>query len=112
MAFPAEFRHQLTTIVDEEGHVPTAEQTPGAPTPRDYTALKYLAAFSLVEIALLYLLIAVETPLSPLVRQLLRNPIGVFTLVMIVVTLLCYGMAAILGLRETSAANRRGEPPV
>ncbi len=91
--------------------VPTAEQTPTPPTPRDYTALKYLGALCLAEIGLLYLLIAVETPLSPIVRQLRRNPFGVFTLVMVVVTLLIYGMAAILGLRER-IATRKGDERV
>lgn len=48
----------------------------------DYSSLRYIAALGFVEVAILYILIAVDTPLSPLVHKLLRNPFGVFTIVM------------------------------
>ena len=77
--------------------------------PRDYTALKLIAALGLAEVGLLYLLIAVETPLSPVVRRLTRNPAGVFSLVMSVVTLLFFGVAVILSIREKYAARKARE---
>jgi hypothetical protein len=82
---------------------------------RDYTALIILAVLGSLEIAILYLLIAVDTPLAPMVRRLLENPAGVFTLVMIVVTLLCFGRRgrgggrASAGAEATQRASPRGE---
>jgi hypothetical protein len=64
----------------------TADESPQHPTPsRDYSALIILAVLAAVEIAILYALMALDTPLTPLVHRLLRNPAGVFTLVMCVV---------------------------
>ena len=70
--------------------------------PRDYSALLILAVLGLVEVALLYVLIALETPLTPLVQRLLRSPLGVFSLVMWVVSILVVGMWGL-----TSWAARR-----
>ena len=66
------------------------------PRRRDSSALIMLAAMVVLEVVILYLLIAIETPVSPIVRALLKNPAGVFTLVMLVVSLLSFGMAAFL----------------
>jgi hypothetical protein len=52
-------------------------------------------------------LIAVDTPVTPLVHRLMQNPFGIFTLVMIIVTLLCFGMATLLELRERARAKRQ-----
>jgi hypothetical protein len=68
--------------------------------PPDYSALIILGVLCLVETAMLYVLIAVETPLTPIVEGLLRNGAGVFTLVMFVVTLLCLGMSGFLWCAE------------
>jgi hypothetical protein len=84
------------------------ERADGAPDRRDYTALRILAVLCLLEIGILYVLIAVETPVTPIVRRLLRNPAGVFALVMFVVTLLCFGMALVLSVRERRASAGRG----
>lgn len=73
--------------------------------PRDYTALWILAGLSAVEIAVLYVIIALDTPITPLVNRMLQNPFGVFGLVMTIVTVLSFGMAALLGLRERAAAK-------
>jgi hypothetical protein len=67
---------------------------------RDYTALTLIAALGVAEVAILYVLIAVETPLTPLVQRLLDNPAGVFTLVVTVVWLLSIGVTLILGWAE------------
>jgi hypothetical protein len=50
-------------------------------------------------------LIAVDMPVTPLVHRLMQNPFGIFTLVMIIVTFLCFGMATLLGLRERRASK-------
>jgi hypothetical protein len=67
----------------------------------------------LLEVGILYLLIAVDTPVAPLVSRLLRNPPGVFTLVMFVVTTLCAAMAAFLSWVEWLHKRRStpAEPP-
>jgi len=83
----------------------------GSKTKRDYRALWILLALCAVEIAFLYVLIAVDTPATPVVRRLMRNPFGVFSLVMGVVTLLCVGMALLLGARERAAAKARARVP-
>ena len=59
-----------------------------------------LAVLSGVEVAILYVVIALDTPLTPLVHRLLQNPAGVFTLVMCVVMLLVLGMIAFLSWAE------------
>lgn len=82
------------------------ESERAAPKPEgDYSALWLLLILGAVEVALLYVLIAVETPATPLVRQLMRNAFGIFSLVMGIVTLLCVGMALLLGARERAAAR-------
>jgi len=73
---------------------------------RDYTAIVLVGLLGLVEIAILYVLIAVDTPVTPLVRALLRNPFGVFTLVMAVVVLLCFSMVGILSWAEWAHKRR------
>ena len=83
-----------------------------APEPRgDYSGLWILLMLAAVEVALLYVLIAVDTPATPLVRRLMRNPFGVFTLVMGVVTILCFGMAFLLGARQRAAARSTTAAP-
>ena len=76
----------------------TSAQDPG--TPRDSSGLGILGSLAGAEIAILYLVIAVETPLTPLVTRLLSNPAGVFTLVMSVVLILIFGMAGFLSGAE------------
>lgn len=60
---------------------------------------------------MLYVVIALDTPLSPLVHRLLENPVGVFTLVMCVVMILICGMVGFLSwaewLHKRSAENDR-----
>jgi hypothetical protein len=67
---------------------------------RDYTALILIVALGVAEVAILYVLIAVETPLTPLVRRLLANPAGMFTLVISVVWVLSIGVTLILSWAE------------
>jgi hypothetical protein len=69
-----------------------------------------LAAAALLEIGFLYLLIAVESPISALVRRLMRNPPGLFAVVMIAVTMVCLTMALVLTARERSHHRAAGEP--
>jgi len=59
---------------------------------RDYSGLIILAVLCGLEVGILYVLIAFDTPLRPIVDRLLKNPAGVFTLVMSVVFLLILGM--------------------
>lgn len=66
----------------------------------DHSGLVILGSLVGAEIAILYLVIAVETPLTPLVTRLLSNPAGVFTLVMSVVLILILGMAGFLSWAE------------
>ncbi len=80
-------------------------------SPRDYTALWMLAGLSVTEVGLLYAVITLDTPISPLVHRMLQNPFGVFGLVMSIVTLLCFGMAGLLTLRERAAAKRQRRVP-
>jgi hypothetical protein len=84
------------------------EPPPHAPPRRDYSALVILAALVTLEIAFLYVLIVVETPLTPVIRRALQNPAGVFTLVMVVVTLLSIGMAGFLWWGERRHKRRSG----
>ena len=76
----------------------------GPPDPRyRMTGLAILLLASGMEVSLLYLLIAVETPLTPVVRRLMQNPFGVFVLVMsalVVVSLLMTGLLAIRERRQ------------
>ncbi|HVE78155.1 MAG TPA: hypothetical protein VNA89_04820 [Gemmatimonadaceae bacterium] len=67
---------------------------------RDYTAIIILGTLGLLEVGILYVLIAVETPVTPLVHRLLEKPPGVFVVVMFVVTSLCFGMAGLLACAE------------
>ena len=86
-----------------------AEESPAEPK-SDYSGLWILLTLAAVEVALLYVLIAVDTPATPLVRRLMRNPFGVFSLVMGVVTLLCFGMAFLLATRERAARSGAARP--
>lgn len=79
----------------------TADESPPHPTAaRDYSALVILAVLAGVEVAILYVVIALDTPLKPLVHRLLQNPAGVFTLVMCVVLILIGGMIGFLSWAE------------
>jgi succinate dehydrogenase hydrophobic anchor subunit len=83
----------------------TVDVSPGKQKPRrDYRGMVFVAVLAALEIGLLYVLIAVESPLTPAVTALLRNPFGIFVLVMLVVTLLGYGMASVLRLLETKSS--------
>lgn len=73
--------------------------------PPDYTAIRILVALCLAEIAILYLLIAVETPVAPVVRRLLQTPSGMVVLIASVVGFLLLSKIAVLLLR------RRSTPP-
>lgn len=59
---------------------------------RDYRGLIILAVLGGLEVAILYALIALETPLTPLVHRLLESALGVFLLVIWVTGLLSAGM--------------------
>jgi hypothetical protein len=85
------------------------EPAPHAPPRRDYSALVILGALVTLEVAFLYVLIVVETPLTPVIRRALDNPAGVFTLVMVVVTLLSIGMAGFLWWVEWLHKRRSGQ---
>jgi hypothetical protein len=78
------------------------------PPERSYGALIILGILAGFEIVILYLLIAIETPLSPIVQRLMKNPAGVFTLVMIVVTLLSFATAGFFGFVERVRKGRSG----
>jgi hypothetical protein len=43
-------------------------------------------------VAIVYLLIAIETPLAPIARRMLQNPLGVFLLAMFGVCIITFGM--------------------
>lgn len=73
----------------------------------DYTAITIIAVLWLIQIGLLYVLIAVETPLSPIVRQLMTNAGGLFAVVMFVVALLCCGMSVFLYAMERFHTKRQ-----
>jgi predicted cation transporter len=51
-----------------------------------------LGALAGLEVAILYVLIAVDTPLAPAVRRLVETPAGLFVVVMGVVGVLIVGM--------------------
>ena len=76
------------------------------PPRRDGTALVMIAVLSGLEVAILYVLIAVDTPLAPLVRRALENPFGVFAVVMSVLTVLILGMAGFLTWAERHARRQ------
>lgn len=48
----------------------------------------------------MYVLVAVETPLSPLVARLLERPIGIFVLAMIGFSVVCVVMWGVLSWAE------------
>lgn len=85
-----------------------AEHPDGAPVRRDPSGLVILLVLCALEVAILYLLIAVETPLAPLVRKAIQNPGGLVAVVMSAVTVLCIGMAVFLSLLTR---RRRGDTP-
>ena len=78
---------------------------------RGGNGLVFLAVLVVLEVGILYLLIAVESPLSPFVQSLLSNGFGIFGLVMLVVTLLGFTVSVVLRLVE---GRRRvnSEPPL
>lgn len=86
------------------------------PVQRDYSGLWILGGLCSVEVAALYIVIALDTPVTPAVHRMLANPFGAFTLVMIIVTFLCVGMAILLSLLErwgkarATAATRDPDP--
>lgn len=73
--------------------------------------LFFLAVLVVLEIGVLYVLIAVESPLSPLVRSLLDNGFGIFALVMLVVSVLGFAMAVVLRLAEGRRRAKNDPPP-
>jgi hypothetical protein len=81
---------------------------PGKPgsSPGRWDGLIILVVLSVLEVVILYVLIAVDTPLAPVVRKLIRNPGGLFAVVMAAVTLLCIGMALFLGWAERRSRGR------
>jgi hypothetical protein len=84
-------------------------EDPGAsPKPQaDYTAIRIIAALGIAEIAILYFLFAVETPVAPLVRRLLQTPSGIVILVAGVVSILMLAMIALLLIRRRWPSRRR-----
>jgi hypothetical protein len=68
----------------------------GAKGRPDYTSLRILASLCTAEVAILYVLIAVETPATRVVRRLLDTPSGIVVVVASVVTILLLGMIAVL----------------
>jgi NAD(P)-dependent dehydrogenase (short-subunit alcohol dehydrogenase family) len=80
---------------------PMGEQPPGEPAPRrDYSGLVIVGGLVTVEVGILYVLIALETPLTPLVHRLLGNPGGVLILVGVVLLILIIGMITLLSWAE------------
>lgn len=88
-------------------------RSPAPPPPRGPadTILPYLVLASGLEIVILYVLIAVETPLTPLVRRAMRNPAGLFAVVMAALTLVCIIMAGLLSWAERLHRRRASHPP-
>lgn len=78
----------------------------GGPPRRDRTVPVMIAVLSGLEVAILYVLIAVDTPLAPVVRRALENPFGVFAVVMSVLTVLMFGMAGFLTWSERRARHQ------
>ncbi|MBI3552179.1 MAG: hypothetical protein HY077_06650 [Elusimicrobia bacterium] len=72
---------------------------------RDPTVLIILGALGTLEVLGIYLLIGLETPLTPYARRLTSNVFGLFALAMIVFTTLAFGMAFLLSILE---GRRRG----
>jgi hypothetical protein len=65
-----------------------------------------------LEDLILYLLIAVNSPVAPAIRRAIQNPFGLFAVVMSVVTFLSLGVAAVLSWVERRATRRdRDERP-
>ena len=93
----------------EPEHIPGGVAPPPAPT--SYSGLLFLGVLVILEIGVLYLLIAVETPLSPMVAALLRNGFGIFALVMLVVTLLGFTVSVVLRLVEARRSVHSDMPP-
>jgi hypothetical protein len=81
-------------------------------TKRDYRGLIILGALGALEVVMLYALIALETPLTPIVQRLLGNAAGVFVLVMWVVSLLVVGMWAFTTWAERTHQKRSGHDGV
>jgi hypothetical protein len=62
-----------------------------------------------VEILTLYVLIAVETPLTPVVERLQENPFGLFTLACIGLMVVCAVMFTVLTITERLHRRRHGQ---
>jgi hypothetical protein len=75
---------------------------------RWWLGLVYLGLAAFLEVGFLYLLIVVDTPVAPAVRRALRNPAGLFAVVMGALTLVCFTMAILLGLAERVWARGGG----
>lgn len=77
----------------------------------DYTALLILTSLCAAEVAILYVLIVVETPAAPIVRRLLETRAGLVAVVASVVTFLLIAMAGVLllGRRMSTLTKPQAE---
>jgi hypothetical protein len=73
--------------VDERAAAPD-----GPSRARDWSGLVILAVLSALEVGILWVLIAVETPAAPVVRRAIEHPIGLVTVVLFVLAVLIVAM--------------------
>jgi hypothetical protein len=62
-----------------------------------------------IEVLTLYVLIAIETPLTPLVNRLLQNALGIFTLACIGLLVVCAAMPIVLTIAERRHRSRQAQ---
>ena len=89
-----------------------SSQRPAEENGQRFGALVFLGLPCALQVVAMYVLVAVETPLSPFVARLLERPIGIFVLAMIGFTFVCIVMWGVLTWAErrykrTGAANQR-----
>jgi hypothetical protein len=82
------------------------QSDPSAETRPHYGPLLMLGLPFAIEILTLYLLIAVETPLTPVVNRLQENAFGLFTLACMALMVVCAVMFIVLSIAERRRRRR------
>ena len=86
-------------------------RVPDGPAPvRDWSGLVILAVLSALEVAILWVLIAVETPAAPVARRAIEHPIGLVTVVLFALSVLIVAMWAFTSWAEWYH-RKRGDGP-
>jgi Co/Zn/Cd efflux system component len=80
----------------------------GAKSSRGPGSLVYIGVLGAAQVAILYVLLAVETPLSPAVHRLVEKPSGVIVLALFGLSVVVVGMWAFTSWAERHQKKQEG----